>query len=185
MTAGVWDTTTALTGTAKWNDDLSDPIQAIRDAATAQAEKTGRRPNYLVVSRDTYDALSLNPTIIDRVKYGTQSGVSFASTGQIADLLEVADIYISDAVTNTGAPGAAANTYINKGKALLGYRADSPGILQPTGGYTFSWNDLGGMGTRVKRFQMLPLEAERIELEMAYDMQVVASEMGTLFTGTV
>ena len=148
-------------------------------------KQLGQRPNYLVVSRDSYDALSLNPAIIDRVKYGTQTNVSYASTGQIATLFEVADIYISDAVTNTGAPGAPANTYINKGKALLGYRADSPGILVPTGGYTFSWNDLGGMGTRVKRFQMLPLEAERIELEMAYDMQVVAPEMGTLFTDTV
>ena len=183
LTAGEWATDIAL-GTP-WSDDASDPIKNIRDAATQQQKLTGRRPNYLVVSRDTYDALSLNPAIIDRVKYGTQTNVSYASTGQMADLFEVADIYISEAITNVGAPGADQNAFINSGVALLGYRTRQAGILQPTGGYTFSWNELGGEGSIMKKYWINQIEATRVEIELSYDMKVVAPEMGTLFTNTV
>jgi hypothetical protein len=60
-------------------------------------------------------------------------------------------------------------------------------LQTPTAGYTFTWSGyLAGnaRGTRIKRFRMEHIAADRIEAEMTYDMKVVAPDMG-VFLNTV
>ena len=68
--------------------------------------------------------------------------------------------------------------------ALLVHAAPNPGILTPSAGYIFNWTGLFGAqgGMRTKRFRMEELESDRVEGEMAWDMKLVAPELGVFFS---
>ena len=69
-----------------------------------------------------------------------------------------------------------------------GFRPDvrQPGFLRlyPERRYIFGTGYLGSgeEGGRVKRFRVEENAADRIEMEMAFDMKVVCSDLGMLFT---
>jgi hypothetical protein len=102
-----------------------------------------------------------------------------------------------DAIQNTGNEADAENTTINSGEtnafvggksALLVYAAPSASILQPSGGYTFSWvgyTGAGPLGQRIKNMRIDPINSDRIEIEMAYTQKLVAAECGVFFTTIV
>jgi hypothetical protein len=174
----------------QWNDASSDPILDIRKQMTIIQKRTGLRPNVLVLGQEVYDALMDHPDIIDRIKYGqTPGSIATADTSDLAALFKIPKVLVMGAIVNDGAEGAAeSNSFISGKKALLVYAAPSPGLMTPTGGYTFEWSGLMGSvgkGTRVKQFRMEHLSADRIEVEMAFDMKLVATELGVLFASAV
>jgi hypothetical protein len=60
--------------------------------------------------------------------------------------------------------------------------------MQPSAGYTFTWNGyLGGnnKGVRIKNFRMEHIASDRIEGEMTYDMKVVAKDLGVFWSSVV
>ena len=66
---------------------------------------------------------------------------------------------------------------------LLAYVNPTPSILQPTAGYTFSWNpyaDAAG-GALIKSFYMDQLASDRVEAEMYWDQKAVSSSCGLFF----
>jgi hypothetical protein len=175
----------------QWNDAASDPVYDITSAITRQQILTGGfRPNTLVLGRQVLDVLEIHPDIIDRVKYGTQTDVSIASVAHLKQLFKVDDIIVMDAIENTASKGqTASNAFIGGKHALLLYRTRTPGVLVPTAGYTFTWSGLvgqAGMGTRVLSYDK-PLTAggKRLEIEMAWDMKMVAPDFGTFFATAV
>lgn len=167
----------------------SDPINFIRAQATVQQQLTGYRPNTLVMGRQVYEALIDHPDIIDRIKYGTRTNLAQATKADLASLLDLDNIYVMDAIENTAAEGlTASHSFIGGKKMLLCYVTPTPGQLVPTSGYTFAWNGLmgnAGMGTRVKKFRMENISADRIEIEMAFDQKKVSADMGTYFYSVV
>jgi hypothetical protein len=195
--ASVW--TNEVAGTASsadsthvkfWDNAASTPIEDIRSAKRVVLQSTGFIPNKLVLGRPVYDKLLDHPEIIDRIKYGqTQGGPAKGSMAVLADLFEIDEILVSDAIENTAAEGAtAAHSFILGKHALLVYAAPSPGLQTPTGGYTFSWNGYMGAsadGTRVKQFRMEQLGADRVEIEMAMVCKLVAADLGYFFNGVV
>ena len=61
---------------------------------------------------------------------------------------------------------------------------------QASAGYTFAWNGLmgaGAFGNRILRIPMpmLGVGTERVEGEMAFDLQVVAQDLGIFFADAV
>lgn len=198
FSTGLWTTefqgvASSPTGNQKlqWNDPNSDPIGDIKNEVTAQMLLTGGfKPTDLIIGPEVRDALELHPDIVDRVKYGTQSGVSIPTLDQIATLMNVQAIHVMEAVENTAGEGLdAVNAYIGGKHALLVYRTPTPGILEPSAGYTFTWAGLagqGGMGTRILRYD-IPLvpNAERIEIETAFDMKQISADMGTFYNDIV
>jgi hypothetical protein len=198
FTTGKW--TKDLTGVSaapstnqflQWNDAASDPIGDITKAITTQQILTGGfRPNTLVLGRQVLDVLEIHPDVIDRVKYGTQTDVSIATVSHLRQLFKVDNIFVMEAIENTANKGqTAVNAFIGGKSALLLYRTTSPGTLVPTAGYTFSWSGLtgqAGMGTRVLSYQ-IPLTAggKRLEIEMAWDMKMIAPDFGTFFATAV
>lgn len=193
MTTGVWGTDVAGVAAApgagqflQWNDVASDPVGDIRKAITAVLGATGFEPNKLILSTPVMNALVDHPDIVDRVKYGqTSGGPAIVNEAAIAALFGLKEVLVSKAVYNSANEGAAeASTFVAGKSALLSYVADAPGIMTPSAGYTFSWNGWMGatnMGHRVKRFRMDELEADRVEIQMAYDQKVVGSELGYFF----
>lgn len=193
--AGVWEQDLAggTSGTpgkvCVWDDYTnSDPIKDIADVATNMAEVTGKRPNCLTIGRRVYDALRQHPDILDRIKF-TQKGVITADL--LALLFDVDKILICNSIQNTAKKGQDADMkFVMGDHALLTYSESSPKLKAATAGYTFVWTGLMGsnaLGGRVNRFSMpnLGIGTERIECELAYDMKVVAKDMGAFFASIV
>lgn len=192
---GVWGTNlTGVTGTPaagqvqQWNIGTSTPVRDIRSMKTQVLERTGLEPNVLVLGAAVYDQIAEHPMVVDKIKY-TQKGVM--TPDLLAGMLDIDRVIIAKAIVNTAARGAAANVGFVHGKhALLAHVATRPGLMTPTAGYTFAWTGLlgaGAFGNRITRIDMpwLGQGTERIEGDMAFDMRVVAPDLGVFFQNVV
>ena len=185
--AGVSSAPSAGTQFLQWNDATADPIKIIRAAATAVLESTGVAPNTFVIGKRVYDALLDNPAIIDRIKYGqTSGGAAMVNANLLAQLFEVDRIEVMSGIENTANEGAAAAHGFIAGKsALLVHSAKSPGLMTPSGGYTFAWSQLGYTGQIVRDFRMDEKKAVRIEIETNFDQKLIAPDLGYFFATAV
>lgn len=194
---GVWGTDITGVNSApganqvlRWNDAASDPILNVRNAKRAIRQSTGFEPNKLVLGRAVYDALVDHPEIIDRVKYGQTAGAPAKGTlAALATLFEIEEILVMNAIENTAKEGqAATHDFIGGKHAMLVHSAMAPGLMTPTGGYTFSWTGLMGNGIEGNRIRQFRLEREgvdRVELDFCFDMKLVAPELGYFFNTIV
>jgi hypothetical protein len=71
--------------------------------------------------------------------------------------------------------------------ALLVYTPGAPGLMIPAAGYTFGWQSFTGLNSLGIRVAQIPLPwlglgTVRNECEMAFDMQVVGSDLGYFFS---
>ncbi len=199
---GIWGTagSTDQTGVSgspstnefkQWNDEASTPIDDITARANAILTATGVLPNLLMTSYAVYLKIKNHPDMLDRIKYSYPGMQPAQITPQmIAAVLDLDRLLIAKAVQNTSKEGNATQTIaaILGKAALLAYAAPSPGLMTPSAGYTFAWTGLlgaGAAGSRIERFPMVHLKADRIEGEMAYDQKVVASELGCYFAAAI
>jgi len=178
VASGENNTTTFL----QWNDADSDPIKNIREGVAAILERTGYKPNTLVLGYRVWMALQDHPDIVDRIKYGNTSGVANITTADLSNLFKIPRIFVMEAVENTAKEGQTnSHSFIGGKKALLCYSEQSPGLMKPTAGYTFSWTGYLGAspnGARIKRFRMEQIASDRVEIEMAFDQKLVSAELG-------
>jgi len=183
FTSGVWGTNKqgGIGGQKKWSAADSTPIQDITAAGVAMAGTTGKRPNLIILGATVFDTLKNHATILDRIKY-TQKGI--VTTELLAALFEVDRVLIAWAVKNSAAKKATeSNSFILGDNMLQCYSAPRPGIKVATAGYTFAWTGLKGAGAFGNNIARIPVPllgdgTERIEGEMAYDMKVVAADLG-------
>ena len=185
FTSGIWATDN--TPTNLWSDYTnSDPLNDVEDAKRAILATTGFEPNTLVLGYDVFKELKNHPDLVDRIKYTSSSVIT---TDMIARMFDVDRVVVSKAVKATNNEGATGAYDFTAGKnALLCYSAPSPGLLQPSAGYIMSWTGVsGGLGQTIgsSRFRMESVKADRIEAEMAFDMKVVASDLGYFFSAVV
>ncbi|KKK55651.1 hypothetical protein LCGC14_3072390, partial [marine sediment metagenome] len=135
-----------------------------------------------------YKALRNHADILDRIKY-TERGI--VTKDLLAALFDVDKVVIAEAVRNTAAKGASESTDFIMGKhALLAYAAPSAGIKRPSAGYIFAWTGLLGSGAYGNTMTRIPMPwlgrgLERIEGEMAFDINVVSDELGFFYKSIV
>lgn len=187
FTAGVWDTDVTLTDT--WDDYASsDPIDDVEEGKETILGTTGHEPNTLVLGYQVWRKLKNHPDIIDRIKY-TRVGSPQTAAEMLAGLFGVDRIVVARAIKATNDEGATeAYDFIQGKQALLLYVARSPGLYEPSAGYTFAWRGVSqGVGATigVTRIPMRLKKAERVEVEKAWDNKVVASDMGYFWTNAV
>lgn len=172
-----------------WSASGSDPIADIRAQARAMKKKTGRKPNKLVVGPEVHDALVDNAAILDRISGGVTPGnPALVNKQLLAMAFEVEEYLVAEAVENTAAEGAAfVGGNIFGKQALLCYSEPNPGLKKPSAGYMFVWSGLlgGAAGVQISRFRMDHLKSDRIEAEMAWDLKLVAADLGVFFDGVV
>ena len=167
--------------TLRWDVSTSDPIKLIRALRTEMIENTGYHANKLVLSPWAYNALCDHEAILERIQY-SQKGI--VTKDLMAQLFEVDEILIPYAIQNEKLKGEDGEYRFIMGKhALLCHTPSAPGLKKPAAGYIFTWKGLqgaGAFGNRVVRIPMpwLGMDTERIEGEMAFDMKVVAKDMG-------
>lgn len=192
---GVWtgsSTGSDITPTTKWDDAASTPVEDIRGQIRAVFSNTGYNPNKLALGRKTFDNLLDHPDIIDRIKYGqTAGGPARANTDILAQIFGVDEIVVANALQNTATEGKTASySFINDQKsALLVYSPPNPGLMIPSGGYTFVWGGAegadAGTGVRVKRYRDEKKESDVVESEIWYDQRLVSATLGCFFTAAV
>jgi hypothetical protein len=205
MTTGVWTGQADSTGTAGgtpgtttpafWNDDANgDPFTDVATAQTSILQATGFRPNKLVITWPVYQALRKHPLVIDRVKYSMPTYAGTITPGLLANAFDIDEVLVSEAVYNSAAELASADptmAFIAGKNALLVHTPASPGLMIPAAGYIFAWSGLNtqynSLGIRISQIPLpwLGLNTVRTEGEMAFDMQVIAGDLGAYFSGIV
>lgn len=178
---GVWtgDPAGDFVPAIKWGNAGADPMNDIDTEKAVIRTQCGFLTNTLVVTEDVFFALRNNAAVLDRIKY-TQRGV--VTKEILAALFDVENFLVAAGVINTAAQGAtAAMQYIASNSGLLVYANPTPSLMQPSGGYIFSWVGYfgaGASGNRIKTFREERIASDRVEGEMSFDMKVVAPEMG-------
>lgn len=199
VTTGVWgtDVTGAATGNGTttatyWSDDANgDPFTDIALAQTTILQNTGFEPNVLLISWAVYQALRKHPLVLDRIKYTTPALAEKVTPQLLAEAFDIEKVVVSRGVYNAAAEGVTDSFAFMMGKsALLCYAAPAPGLMVPSAGYTFSWSGFSGIDTMGVRMLQIPMpwlgnNTVRTEGEMAFDMQVVGSDLGYFFSNIV
>lgn len=186
--SGVASNPTGDTQAVKFNLPASDPIKVITNEIPKMAGQTGFRPNTIVLSPYVFYALKNHEDILDRIKY-TQKGI--VTSDLLATLFEVENVFVAWGVVNDANQGADDDIDFIMGKhMLLCYVNPRPAIKKPSAGYVFTWTGLlgaGAYGNRIVRLpmDMLGLGTERIEGEIAFDVKVVAQDLGVFFKDIV
>ena len=177
------------TAVVNWDDYTNaTPIVDVRRLArTVQLKSGGFKPNTMVVSKAVRDVLVDHPDILARLNGGaTVSNTALITNAKLAEIFEVENFYVLEAIENTAAEGATeSNAYIGGNNAMLCYTPASAGLRAPAAGLTFAWNSLPGAsfsGLTVESFtgDFLRVEgiAEEIHVKMAYDMKIVGADLG-------
>lgn len=186
FTTGVWTGSSSggdIAPATKWDAAGSDPVNDVEVQMDAMERQTSFRPNVMVVTSAVNTALKNNADIKDRVKYTQRATIT---EELLASLFGVEKYVVARATYNSAAePSAAAMSFITGGDGvLLAYAPPSPGLLTPSAGYIFDWTGMdggGAQGQRIKTFRMEHLASDRVEIEAAFDMKRVASDLGVFF----
>ena len=180
----------------QWSDYVnSTPIVDVTIARrTMQLKSGGFKPNTMVVGKEVRDILINHPTILARLNGGaTVTNTALITDAKLAEIFEVENFYVMEAVKNTGKEGLAeSNSFIGGKFALLVHTPRSAGLMTPAAGLTFAWNNIPGvsnLGVTVESFSDDALKrqqvAEHIQVKMSYDMKVVGADLGVFFNTVV
>jgi hypothetical protein len=194
--ASQWGTDNTLSGNDQWSDYTnSDPIDAVTLARrTVQLGSGGFKPNTMVVGKEVRDKLINHPDVLARLNGGaTVTNTALVTDAKLAEIFEVENFYVMEAVKNSSVEGVAeSNAFIGGKNALLCYTPSNAGLMSPAAGLTFAWNNLEGvnnLGITVESFSDDALKrqqiAEMIQVKMSYDMKVVGADLGYLFINAV
>tara|TARA_X000001316_G_C922099_1_gene36918 strand:+ start:1338 stop:2324 length:987 start_codon:yes stop_codon:yes gene_type:complete len=194
--ASQWGTDNTLSGNDQWSDYTnSDPIEAVTLARrTVQLNSGGFKPNTMVVGKEVRDKLINHPDVLARLNGGaTVTNTALVTDAKLAEIFEVENFYVMEAVKNSSVEGVAeSNAFIGGKNALLCYTPNNAGLMSPAAGLTFAWNNLEGvnnLGITVESFSDDALKrqqiAEMIQVKMSYDMKVVGADLGYLFINAV
>lgn len=203
--SSVW--TTEYTGVAnadndtaaevtQWDDYTnSTPIEDVTLAKrTAMLASGGFKPNVMVVTRDVRDTLINHPDVLARLNGGaTVTNTALVTDSKLAEIFDVAEFLVIDAIENTAADGATESlSFVASKKAALYYRPVAPGLMVPAAGYNFTWTGLensSGYGVSVQSYtgDYLSIEgiAEELHVVMGYDQKVVSADMGVFFNTVI
>ncbi len=201
FSTGVWGTEVAGAASGVgtpvyWNDYTnSTPITDVTDARRAmQLKSGGYKPNTMVVGKVTRDELINHPDILARLNGGsTVNNPALITDAKLAEIFEVENFFVMEAVNNTAVEGATeSNAFIGGKHALLCHTPSSAGLMTPAAGMTFAWNNIPGannLGITVESFSDDALKrqqiAEHIQVKMSYDMKVVGADLGYFFKDIV
>lgn len=192
---GIWGTeydgAAAASGTdlVYWNRATATPIENIATAQLAVQGSTGKKPNTLLLGPHTFIALRDCDQIRNLLRY--TAGPAVPTPQLLAQMFDVDRVLVGAAVYNAAADGATEDTDFILGKhALLCYTENSPGIRKASAGYIFSWSGLEGAGAFGNRMYRIPMDllgigTVRIEGEMAYDIELISSDLGVFFKDIV
>lgn len=194
FSAGIWGSQS--TPSNLWSDYTDGtPIQDVTVARrTMQLKSGGFKPNTMVVGKEVRDILVNHPDILARLNGGaTVANTALITNSKLAEIFEVENFFVMEAVKNTSVEGVAeSNSFIGGKHVLLVHGPKAAGLMTPAAGLTFAWNNIQGannLGITVESYSDDALKrmqvAEHIQVKMAYDMKVTGSDLGYFFNSAV
>lgn len=194
FSTGIWGTEETLS--TKWSDYTnSTPIVNVTEARREMQLKSGGfKPNTMVVGKEVRDILINHPDILARLNGGaTVANTALITDAKLAEIFEVENFYVMEAVKNTAVEGLAeSNAFIGGKNALLVHTPATAGLMTPAAGLTFAWNNIPGannLGITVESFSDDALKrqqvAEHIQVKMSYEMKVVGADLGYFFNAVI
>ena len=185
-------TTTTNVGSAmvaanNWLDHVNGaPVEDLFIGIESIRSVTGYKPNKLILSGTAAARFKRHPDVIKFIRgAGDNIGGGSVTEQQIANAFGLTQVLVGDGVRNTAgedAPG----TYIDvwSTAAILLYVAPSPGLMEPSYGYTFWWQPEGFPGRfAVERRRDDNNKVEVVETHTFQDEQVTSSPLGFLIVG--
>ncbi len=188
FTTGIWGTES----TATWNTSSGDVIADIQTGIITMLKATGYRPNYLVLSAESFfTGLWTSTQLLARMPTNSNRIVT---EGFIKDFFGFEKVFVLSAGefdgpehSSSGDASTGGMAWVHEDHALLAYVDPGAGLKEATAGKTFVWTGLtgGGGGIRTKRLEIPTRSATRIETDIAFDFKVVATDLGYLIKHTV
>lgn len=128
----------SLVGTARWRGSAGDPTANVEAGKEAIRAGIGVRPNTAIISASAFAALKANAKIEDYLKH---RGYQSLTTQILANLWEIPNIYIGEAVAASGQADDLGDVWGND--VILAYVAPPTGgnrrnAAKPSYGYTYS-----------------------------------------------
>lgn len=176
-----WSLTVSLAAGATFADNTttSNPIPIFQTAASTVIANSGMKPNFGILPRAGKIACINHVSVLDRLKY-TSAEVDL---GKLAALFDLPGGLLSpETAYDTSALGTtqSISSIWDAENAFVGYKPDAPGPLKPSSLYTFK-----KALPLVKRWRDEARESEVIEVNMEYEVRVVASLSGYLICNIV
>ncbi len=172
-----------LAGTAKFSDYTnSDPIG---EMLASMDSTLVYRPNKITMGFQVWAKLRQHPKIVNAVK-GNLTNQGVITRQQLADLLEVQEIFVGESYVNVAQKGQAANLQRTWGNTIAFTYID-PQVIPEQGGVT--WGFSAEFGKRIAGSipdADIGLEGGR-EIRVGERLKelVVAKDVGALITGAV
>ncbi|GEN36125.1 MULTISPECIES: major capsid protein [Paenibacillaceae] len=169
--------TLALSGTDKFNDDTSKPVDVIGDARSTVRSKIGVYPNVLMLGVSSFEALKNHPAIIERIKY-SQTGVVTAAI--LAEVFGVESVEVGETVY-ASKDGVMQDVWGNV--AILAY--------VPPAGVRDIWTPAYGYTLRKKgrpmttKYRDDTVKSNVVHVADVYGVQPTAMDAGFLIQNTV
>lgn len=171
---------TALSGNARWDSSMSDPVQDVTRARKAIWEASKKKLTHAIIPYDVFLALQSHPKITNF--YGSSGDFKYMNKDRVAAALGIKaqNIFIPEAVyeTNSGTE----TTFWGK-DVILYNQADSTMKKQRTWGYRLSRAG-HDMRTFVKDAPDVP-NSEIILKDRAYNYMIVNPGAAFKYTGVV
>ena len=199
MSPGVWGTDFKgaekgdfLTTLTQWDKPNGTPIEDIEILKEKIQLETAQIANTLVVTRPVMRALRNSAEILARILYKAGDNPAIVSQQLIASVFGLENIFVMDAIHNTGKEGKSGeNKFLGGKSALLCYVPKSPGLRTPASGYTFAWTKVmekmnGGSSISkigvgdfgVKQYWDERASSYFDEAWMSYDQRIIGKNLG-------
>lgn len=178
MTKTSWSLNVSLAANSTFADNTTttNPIPVFDTAATTILNNGGFKPNLGVIPRASFVAIKNHVSVLDRTKYTS----SDMTVEMLQGLFDIPKLLIANASYDTSHEGVTESiSNIWPDACWVGFRPDRPGPLQPSSGYTFR-----KAAPMVKRWRVEEREADAIEVQMKYQVKVVASLSGYLIVNS-
>ncbi len=173
----------------QWDDPDSTPIDDMSAILETGEKLTGFTYNLVTMGKEVWKALKTNPQILDRISGGSTNAAPAKVTRQlVAELFEVDEIIVLEAVENTALEGSTfVGAYIFGKQMLVSYRDATAGIETATACRTICWKQYAGTanGTRILKWRDEPIHSDQVEVESAYVHKVIAPDLGLFVASLV
>jgi hypothetical protein len=179
--------TSASALTNAWNDvSNSNPIEDLFIGRDAIRKATGYTPNVWIFSDIAWSRASRHPDVIEFIRgKGDSTGGGQVDQAQLAAALGGGQVLVGKGLKNTAGEGLPATyTDIWSTACVMIYVAPTPGLMEPSHGYTFRWTPPGMPGPlAVERYPNIRQKTESIEVHMFQDEKVTGTDLGFLIVG--
>jgi hypothetical protein len=170
--------------TNRWNDHVNGaPVEDFFAGKESIRTRTGYDPNVWLFSGFAWARFARHPDVIKYIRgAGDNVGGGSVTQQQVANAFQLDKVLIGKGIKNTGDEGApAVYTDIWSTAAVLLYVAPTPGLMEPSHGYTFWWQPEGfpGRSATERRRDDNP-KVEVVETHQFQAEQVTAAEFGYL-----